>query len=321
MHRFWNTHVTQHTSDVFAVLAYQSLFIGNMIGVVPDEIYFELDQGQNVGFYSNTTEFTLYSISSLLFFTPFWVHFLLNLIRENRAKIIHWAVLFTALTLCVLTGRRAVQILIFLSPIIVLTTEKIVGGGVIAAFRLLGGLFNWRNTAVLSVGAVVLLFTFVSLDFRLDALIEDFMRGFAFDDANNLDASARSYQYDSLTQAWLDGNLLFGAGNGSHTDYVRSDNMPWAYELTYIYLLFSTGIVGVLFYFWWFGWGLLRIRDALRLRPDMVMYVAPMISGVLGLAIAAASNPYFGKFDYLWIIMLPHLLAGGIKYQKKVAIG
>ncbi|MFT6349724.1 MAG: hypothetical protein ACJAYB_002759 [Psychromonas sp.] len=52
------------------------------------------------------------------------------------------------------------------------------------------------------------------------------------------------------------------------------------------------------------------------MRPDLKIYVLPLMTGVFCFGIATASNPYFGKFDFLWIIMLPHLIAGGIKFQR-----
>jgi hypothetical protein len=305
------------TIALIAVLAYSFLFLGNVVGIVPDAVYFELDQGQLIGFKAGTGGFSLFSVASLLFLMPFWVHYLFKLSRENRAKAFHWTVLFIGLVLCVLTGRRAVQIVVLMSPFIVAMTEAMVGGGVRAVLGLFRRLFNWRNTAIVIVGTIVLLYVFVSMDIRFDAIVENFLKGFDFDNPRSVDAIERGNQYVSLMRDWFDGNYFFGAGNGSHAEYSRSYDMPWAYELTYIYLLFSTGIIGMLFYFGWFGWGLLRIRGALMQRPDMAVYVAPMITGVFGLAIGAASNPYFGKFDYLWIILLPHLLAGALSYQGK----
>ena len=105
-------------------------------------------------------------------------------------------------------------------------------------------------------------------------------------------------------------------GNGANIDMIRSDKFIWAYELTYVYLLFSTGIAGVLFYFSWFLWGLIRIKKELKNTSKVTSYIAPIVTGIFGIALASASNPYFTKFDYLWIIMLPHLIAGGLRYQK-----
>jgi len=296
-----------------AIQSYSFLYLGYMAGVVPDVLYFELDQGQGVGFYDGTVEYSLYSISSLLFLMPFWLHYLFNLVHEKRAKISHWVLLLTGLVICVLTGRRAVQLVVLISPFLVLLSVVMVGGGIQKGYRVVGSLFNVYSMALVSISVVILLFVFFSMGIHFDAIAENFKHGFEF--TSDISASERGNQFVSLMNAWLDGNLLFGAGNGSHTDYLRSDDMPWAYELTYVYLLFSTGIVGVLFYFGWFGWGLLRIRNALLYRPDMGFYITPIITGVFGLAVGAASNPYFAKFDYLWIVLLPHLLAGAIKYQ------
>ena len=139
--------------------------------------------------------------------------------------------------------------------------------------------------------------------------------GFNFESGES--SQLRTGQFLGLYQGWVDGNLFFGAGNGAALNsVVRDIDMPWAYELTYSYLLYSTGLVGSSCYFAWFGWGVLRLRNALLISPEMGFLVGPIMSGVFGLGIAAASNPYFGKFDYLWIILLPHLIAGGIRFQK-----
>lgn len=307
------------TITLLVLVAYSFLFLGNMSGVVPDALYFELDQGQAIGFYDGTVEYSLHSISSLLFLIPFWVHYLLILNRTDKAKIIHWIVLFVGLFLCVLTGRRAVQLVVLMSPFIVMATEAMVGSGLRRGLSLFKFFFIWRYASFLIIGAIGLTFVFASIEIRLDALVEEFMLGFNFSEFSS--AVERVNQFYSLINSWFNGNLLIGAGNGSHTDYLRSAHMPWAYELSYVYLLFSTGVVGVLFYFGWFGWGLMRIRNALIYRPDMRIYVLPLITGVFGLAIGAASNPYFQKFDYLWILLLPHLLAGAVKHQRKHVTG
>jgi hypothetical protein len=302
-----------------AILLYSFLYLGNMAGLIPSWMYFELDQGQNVNFdYFGTVEYAMYSVSSLLFLIPFWGHYLLKSSNEGKSKRLDWILLLIGLVLCVLTGRRAVQLVVFATPLIVLFSEIIIGQDIRGGFRLLWNFLNWKNFLLLNFLILILILILDSMGIRFASLIDNFILGFDFKGSSDAGAAERGNQFDSLMGAWYDGNYLFGAGNGSHTDYLRSDPdiMPWAYELTYVYLLFSTGIAGVLFYFGWFGWGLLRIRKDLISHPEMASYVVPMISGTFGLAIGSASNPYFGKFDYLWVILLPHLIAGSLKYQK-----
>jgi hypothetical protein len=304
-----------------AVLVYSFLFLGRMINIVSEGLYFELDQGQAIGLYDGTIEFSLHSVASLLFLMPFYMHYIFKLNHQKKLKLLNWLIFIIGFVLTILTGRRAVLLILLISPFIIYLTEFLIVQRLQIINRLLLGLINLRNTIMVSAVTILLIALFINIDIRLDALVEDFMRGFDFDNPASIDAVERGNQYKSLINGWYSGNILFGAGNGSHTEYLRSSDMPWAYELTYIYLLFSNGIIGILFYFSWFGWGLLRIRRALKLRPDMALYVLPMITGTVGFAIGAASNPYFGKFDFLWIIFLPHLLAGAIIYQRKELAG
>lgn len=296
------------------VVLYSFLYLGNMAGLVPNWAYFELDMGQLIGFHDGYIEYNLYSISSLLFLMPFFLHRFYILYRAKQIRFNWWLVLIAGFLLSLLTGRRAVQMVIVLVPGIIFIVNMIIVPRASFILKLKPQL-SFR--LILLVCFILFIFIYVTLqmDINYDVVWNEFWDGFKFSDTSS-SASERTGQLNSLMQAWSNGNILFGSGNGAATDYVRSYDMPWAYELTYVYLLFSTGIVGVILYFTWFSWGLLRIKRALAQRPDMARYVAPMITGVFGVAIGAASNPYFGKFDYLWIIMLPHLLAGSIRHQQ-----
>jgi hypothetical protein len=306
---------------LIVLLAYFFLFLGYVGGIVPDAFYLGLSNRQGVGFHDGSIEVSMRSTASLLFLMPFYTHYLLKIDHHGWKRLFNWALVVIGLLMCVLTGRRAVQVVVFMSPFLIVMAEALVGGGARVGIRLFRGLLDWRSVVIVIVGGIALLSALARMDVRLDTLVDYFMSGFNFDDISNPDVSERVYQFRSLTHSWVNGNVLFGAGNGSHADYVRVDDMPWQYELTYVYLLFSTGIAGVLFYFGWFAWGLLRIRAELIQRDDMAAYVVPLITGVLGFGIGAASNPYFAKFDYLWIILLPHLLAGALRHQSRTMAG
>lgn len=302
-------------SLIFIVI-YSFLFLGAEAGLVPESLYFELEQGQAVGLYDGFSEYNMYSISSLIFLIPLAIHFFYIKLTLPRQKHMYlWVMLILASTvLTFLTGRRAMLLVFMITPMIILAECFLFSGPkkLPTKIRRLSRSLGFYMLAFFSF-----LIGFGLLDhlgFNLNKLWAMFSDGFDFESGQT--ASARTLQFFSLINGWIDNSILFGAGNGATVDVVRSITMPWAYELTYVYLLFSTGIVGFLFYFGWFGYGLLRVRQSLKMRPDLRIYVLPLMTGVFSLAIAAASNPYFGKFDYLWIIMLPHLLAGGLKFQR-----
>lgn len=298
---------------LFAVVAYGFLYLGNAAGVVPDYLYLELDQGQRVGFYEGFVEYNLYSISSLIFLFPFYFHYLLE--KYKRTGGVEWQsllLILAAFVLALLTGRRALLLVLLLLPLVVMFSNRLLGNGYGVKVRLSGTL----GMGVLAIG-VISVAMFFGLQF--DAMVDTFLDGFDFASSTS-SASERTLQFYALVDGWLNSSILFGAGNGAAAAISRSEEFPWAYELTYVYLLFSTGLVGVLVYFGWYGYGLGRLRSAMRRRPDLVVYAAPMLSASIAICIAAATNPYFGKFDYLWVVLLPFLIAGWAKYQSPVVM-
>ena len=298
------------------IIFYSFLFLGAKAGFVPGSLYVELDQGQAVGFYDGFVEYNLYSISSLIFLIPLAIHFFyIKLKLPRRKNMCFWVILILgSIVLTFLTGRRAMLLVFMIIPVIILA-EWFLFYGLEKLPIKTRRLSRSSGFYMLSIFLLLIAFGLLHyLDFNLNKVWAMFADGFNFESGKS--TSERTLQFFSLMNGWFDSSILFGAGNGATVDVVRSTEMAWAYELTYVYLLFSTGLVGFLFYFSWFGYGLIRVRQSLKMRPDLKIYVLPLITGVFCLGIAAASNPYFGKFDFLWIIMLPHLLAGGLKYQR-----
>ena len=314
------------TVTLVAIITYSLIFLGHEFEFLPNIIYFELAQGNKFGIYDGFIEYNLFSISSLLFLVPLFTHRLICKLTVNRAiqqksAIIEICILILALILCLLSGRRALQLVILLTPVLVISSELILGQRV---RDLINKLISWR-LSVTVVAIFIGLLTFLrvfTIDIDKDVALDNMLGGFDFTGGSDQSASVRYEQYESLMRAWWNGNILFGEGNGSCTEVLRdSGDMPWSYELTYVYMLFSTGIMGVIFYTTWFGWGLIRLRHALALRKDLVQYITPIVTGIFAFLIAAASNPYIGKFDYLWIVFLPHLLAGSLQYQRTEIVG
>lgn len=296
------------------LVIYSFTYIGYEKGIVPSFFYIEIDQGQEIGFYEGFTEYNLYSISSLLFLTPFVYYWVIKKYNDGNLDL-KLTLFFLSITLlAVLTGRRAVQLTILISPLLIIASNKVLGIKKNISVKKQNSVKKIQIFILLILGAIILYSLLISLGLDFSVLSNLFVDGFNFESGDS--TSERTMQFHSLINGWSNGNILLGMGNGANTELIRSDEQPWAYELTYVYLLFSNGIAGVLFYFIWFGWGLWRLRKASLNNPSVSYYIAAILTGVFALAIGAASNPYFGKFDYLWIIILPHLLAGVIKYQK-----
>ncbi len=91
--------------------------------------------------------------------------------------------------------------------------------------------------------------------------------------------------------------LGYGMGN-IIPNFFRSETQSWAFEYTYLKDLYDFGIIGFLYYMF------------ILLLPAYLMYKMkqrrfyPILFGYLMLLLANASNPYFGKLDYLNVYLL-----------------
>jgi hypothetical protein len=127
--------------------------------------------------------------------------------------------------------------------------------------------------------------------------------------------STRVDQFHYLIAGW-EQSPLFGSGYGAVVPGFRPRpdvllgirlgiTQPWSYELSYIALLYHTGLCGLGLYaagvVWIFftGWRIIRSGHPLALR------LIPVLVGTACFLIANATNPYLEKYDYMWVIFLP----------------
>ena len=102
--------------------------------------------------------------------------------------------------------------------------------------------------------------------FSVDAVSEMFAAGWDFTSGQE-SSLVRGEQFTALLQEWY-ARPFFGAGHGaSAAGSIRSIEMPWAYELSYVALLFHTGMLGFLAYtagvvwIFWMGVRIIRLRQ------------------------------------------------------------
>jgi O-antigen ligase len=259
------------------------------------------------GAHEGYTQFEIAGMNSLPFLLPYVMASIAIRTPTDRKRRLRDAFLWLASIFgcaIILTGaRRALTLVMILTPGLVLflrcfqpETEKRLNR------RSLVRLF-----VLVAIGMVVL-FVGVSTiyEFNLSSLWDRFTAGFDIGaQATEENEMARHEQLVALWRGWMEHPLLgWGHGAGTHFS-VRSDAMPWAYELSYLALLFQTGIVGFTAYLagviWIFREGIKVIREGGQLGRFML----PMLAGFSGLLIANATNPYLLKFDGMWMFFLP----------------
>jgi len=131
-------------------------------------------------------------------------------------------------------------------------------------------------------------------------------------DSSNLDElgslsldSSRSFQGEILLKEFLK-DPLFGKGLGYVSpDLNRSEQYPWAVELSFMRILRDFGLIG---YGFLFLGGVAILGKFHTLDDKMVKNVRPAIVGSLALLIAILPNPNFENFDVFLILIVPALV-------------
>ena len=212
-----------------------------------------------------------------------------------KSKIILRIALLASLILIFISSRRAFWLISAISPLIVLALLKVCRVDL-----------NFKRFIMPTIIFFSILFTtFGFLDLDIDNLTSQLNSTYEF---NNPDAESnylRKLQFDALINGW-ENHKIIGAGLGAAVqESVRDEDAPWSYELSYVALLFQTGIVGVLVYSLSILWILVESIKLVRKNTNYVSFIIPQIAALICFLLVNATNPYLAKFDYLWTIFLP----------------
>lgn len=267
----------------------------------------ELAQGSYLvaAFGSDHAELAYTGLMSMPFLFPFLAAAVVGRPAKTEWTSRRWMVF--SLLLCVvvvlLSGRRALQLIAMSTPLIVLAL------GAFQPSQERRALVRsvWRTAAasvIVVILAIVMMLPVYKITFQ--GLEERFTSGFEFTAVTRSESEiVRLEQYQAMMDEWA-GNPWIGRGLGASAHLsTRSDTSPWAYELSYIYLLFETGLVGFAIYtagiVWIFSSGIKIIR-----RGGIgAQFMLPVLAGLTGMLMANASNPYLSGSDGMWSIFLP----------------
>jgi len=281
---------------IFAAFSY--------LGLIPIPPSFFSSAIPVIGKYDATVQLFLPSTTSLLFLIPFLItYLLLQIFKQHNVHVI-WiiATLLLSIIAVVITGRRALILNLLVSPFLIYIFLKL--ANVKLAKPIKSGILK-LFVIFLGVSAIGIFFAVKYEILNLSPLVELFQKGFDMGSTSEDEGSAiRGSQSAALIQSWKDYPIL-GSGFGSASQYViRSEDTPWVYELSYLTLLFQTGLCGFIIYlsllFWIFYKGVALIRKSAE-----YIFLLPLLVGCLCFLLGNASNPYLVAFDHMWAIFLP----------------
>jgi len=256
-------------------------------------------QSAGLGLYDGIIEFRLLNMSTAIYAVPFLLGVLFTFPAlppfQGRWRALAWIAFALSIVVLLISGRRAFLLIALLSPFVVWGLLLMANMRVyVLKWIIVSGIFGAALT-------VIIIPTF-SLDLSL--VWENFVNGFNSEDSTS-SVSVRKEQFIALMDGWINAPIL-GAGHGAAAEgVVRDPNQAWAYELSYVALLFQTGLVGILVYSSAVVWIFIKGISMMRRIPESSGLLIPTLSGLFCFLIANTTNPYLGSFDYLWVIFLP----------------
>jgi hypothetical protein len=276
---------------------------GDVLSALLRQLY---DEWAVVDTQSDLTLFTLPNVASLAFLIPFFLGAALLEVGRRR-RIIALVLTISGALLAVLAGRRALFVVTLAAPAVAMaiTVRKAPGRGAVTKKR------GARIGAAAALTVVCCAAVFFAEREAIDAVVDRATSIFDFaEETGNVE---RRLQFDALAHH-IAANPLLGSGAGAAAEYVRSNEMPWSYELYYVSLVFQYGMVGFLAYAMATLWLVNAVRRrVLELgRASVEFYV---LCGLIGFLLASATNPYLGKFDYMWVVFVPYAIVNGATLQ------
>ena len=295
----------------FLVVLVQLSFLLSAYGTIPSFVasYFQsLHPGQAVLHLTDKfLLFTLPNTSSLIFLIPFLTALIL---LSNKLEIKNFILVVIMLVLILLTGRRAFFLsygfsLVFL-VFIALYLRKDLQTNIFR--KLYGVIFFFAISLIAFV-------SFSGID--LQVYIEKFYS--IFDFSSNDSNLERVYQFRALYEG-ISNVPLFGSGAGAAAEYSRSSEQPWAYELSYVAFMFHYGVLGFMIYLFGIIYifvSLLKISKDKLVSRDVKVFIVSFLAGFVAFLVANSTNPYLGKFDYMWVIFRPVMIINAYKIEKR----
>jgi len=217
-------------------------------------------------------------------------------------RVLLWAATTIGIIIVFLSGRRALILVVILSPFLTMGLQCFLPSGMRRE-----SFMQSIKSAIPIVLFIIFFLYYVERIFDIDLLstYKMFTSGFQFD--AELSAAIRKKQFYALIEGWME-SPFFGKGHGTCcSGFLREggDQGVCAYELSYVALLFYTGISGFLAYASGVLWIIMKSIQLIRSQAVIGLQMLPILVGMVSFLIGHATNPYLTKFDSMWTIFLP----------------
>lgn len=247
-----------------------------------------------VGIHEGYVQITSHNIGSLFFLVPYLIASQVRRDMQHSMLFPERLALFLCLLVVALSGRRALWITVCVSPLIALMLAATTGSVWDLNTQRMRRIFYAAGLAGIVLGW-----------FLLSTQLADGLGFLTHLNEAFSSEDERSIQLGYLWDAFMDAPAL-GSGFGAGAGYIRSEERPWLYELTYFQLLFNCGLIGAGYFLSILGIYFKAAAAVTRARTNVSGHAFCLLVGFFSFLVGTYSNPYLGSFDFLlYIAVLP----------------
>jgi hypothetical protein len=292
-------HVMQTAMVTAGILIPVVNFVGlydqfNGLGLISDGIREELCM--QAGFGNGYIQISSVNIGVMFLIAPYLLSLQFRADAGKSNSPLAKLALVLSLILVVVSGRRALWLVVALTPCTILLLSVLTDG-----YNLMKAGRRRLLLAGVAAGVLGLSTLLILPEGRLDAgVISGLQQSFSSEDE-------RTIQKPYLIAGFMR-SPVFGSGFGAYAGYSRSDERPWTYELTYYRMLFDLGIVGMTVLGLLFSFYFFKVLRLLRQFKDGSAVPFALLVAYCSFFVGAYADPYFGSFDLLFFVgLLPYL--------------
>jgi len=264
------------------------------LGLISDNVRDQL--GLEIGIWDSYLQFSSINILSMFLVAPYLLALQFRADAGKSNSLLAKVSLALSLALVAVSGRRALWVVVALTPCTILLVSYLTDSYGLLRIRGRRVLLAWVVASITALATLIIL-----PEGALDVgSITRFQQAFSSEDA-------RTIQKPYLIGGFLKSPLL-GSGFGGRVAYIRSDEQPWGYELTYYQMLFNLGTVGMTVLGTLFVVYIGAVVRLLRQFREGSVIPFGLLIAFFSLLAGAYSDPYFGGFDSLFFAgLLPYL--------------
>lgn len=253
-------------------------------------------------FYGNTSRMNFVNLNVLTYTIPVFLMLWLTKYEFGVTRLIQTIILLFSFFLLIISGRRSLMMIFPLAPLLAVFMGKQLSKDVVKNIKRYASIF-------ISLLIIFILYFYITQPEVFEGYLFTFTKAFDSDEE-----PVKFLQAKQLMNTFIE-YPLFGAGTGMKLYESIRGIWKYQFELTYLYMLASRGLIGFILYLigvigpFWIG-----LKYAKKYNDCLFAY---LLVGYFLVLLADATNPVLCSFDLMVPLYLCYAKINSIIYNNR----